>query len=87
MILGIALCRARSCTQRSVVSGIHSVSVQAGLELIEGSLAEEDLGVLLDERLDMSQQSRVQFCKSRNPALSCIQSNVGSIFILQERWS
>ncbi|KAJ7415851.1 hypothetical protein BTVI_37096 [Pitangus sulphuratus] len=49
-----------------------------GDEQIESSPVEKDLGVLLDERLDMNQPCALTVPESTH-VLGCIQSNVGSM--------
>jgi len=50
---------------------------QAGVDLLESSSAERDLGVLGDDRVTMSQQ-RALGAKKANGILGCMSRSVGS---------
>ena len=51
--------------------------VQAGVDLLESSSAERDLGVLVDDRVTMSQQ-RALGAKKPDGILGCIRRSVAS---------
>jgi len=48
-----------------------------GVDLLESSSAERDLGVLVDDRVTMSQQ-RALGAKKANGILGCVRRSVGS---------